>query len=428
MTAALPALTPEMKPFRPYGAAVEALRCHDPEVLLDGPAGTGKSLAWLNKMLILCDKYPGSRHAMIRKTRKSLTETALWTWEEEVLPPHHPMRSPAKREQRASYHHPNGSTVVVAGLDDPQKIMSSQFDFIYIQEATECEEEEVDMVTTRLRNGKMPYQQLAMDCNPGPPRHWLKRRFEREQTTRFASVHKDNPRWWDHEKEAWTPEGERYLATLMNLPPMLRKRLFEGVWAAAEGAIYDCFDTEEDVIEPFPLPPEWPRYVGLDFGGTNTAALFTAVDPDTDILYHYREYLAGGRTAGSHVAWLTHNEPHLIAVGGARSEEQWRREFTSAGLPVLEPRISDVTLGIMRVYGQHKRHGIKVFNTLTGYLEEKAEYRYKLDAANPDQIEDKHRFHAMDAERYLVGWLRPERETWVPSAVGRKGLASAVER
>jgi phage terminase large subunit len=36
-------LTPEHRPYRPLGAALQLLRCRDPEVLISGPANTGKS-------------------------------------------------------------------------------------------------------------------------------------------------------------------------------------------------------------------------------------------------------------------------------------------------------------------------------------------------------------------------------------------------
>jgi hypothetical protein len=63
------------------------------------------------------------------------------------------------------------------------------------------------------------------------------------------------------------------------------------------------------------------------------------------------------------------------------------------------------------VYGAHKRREIKVFRTCTGYLEEKRTYSRVLDDLGQptEDIEDKHSFHFMDAERYIVGWKRPTR-------------------
>ncbi len=47
--------------YRRRGAAKALFRCHAPEVLIEGPAGTGKTRAVLEKINQLCEKYPGTR-------------------------------------------------------------------------------------------------------------------------------------------------------------------------------------------------------------------------------------------------------------------------------------------------------------------------------------------------------------------------------
>ena len=39
--------SPESRPYGPRGAAAELFGCRDPEVLIEGPAGTGKTRAVL---------------------------------------------------------------------------------------------------------------------------------------------------------------------------------------------------------------------------------------------------------------------------------------------------------------------------------------------------------------------------------------------
>ena len=71
------------------------------------------------------------------------------------------------------------------------------------------------------------------------------------------------------------------------------------------------------------------------------------------------------------------------------------------------PDVTEVEVGIDRVYGAHKRNEILVFDTCTGYLDEKAGYSRELDDNDEptEKIEDKSSFHFMDAERYVIGWL-----------------------
>jgi len=184
---------------------------------------------------------------------------------------------------------------------------------------------------------------------------------------------------------------------------------YRAIFTRPAGLIYDNFDDAAQKVPRFAIPDYWPRYLGLDFGGVNTAGLFYAQEPETNHLYLYRAYKAGGRTAAGHAVALLHGERGVpTCVGGSKSEGQWRDEFRAAGLPVREPDISDVEVGIDRVYGAHAEGQIFVFEDLAEYLDEKLSYSREVDDAGNvmDTIEDKSSYHFMDAERYIVGWLR----------------------
>lgn len=201
-----------------------------------------------------------------------------------------------------------------------------------------------------------------------------------------------------------------------DLPYWKYAMFYLGLFTRPAGLIYDSFDEERDKVPRFALPDHWPRYLGLDFGGVNTCGVFYAEELDslnlpTGRLFLYREYHAGERTAGEHAKALLKGEPMVpTCVGGSKSEGQWRNEFRAGGLPVREPPISDVEVGIDRVYGAHKRGEILVFDDLEGYLEEKLTYSRKLDERGEptEEIEDKETFHHMDAERYIISHLRGE--------------------
>lgn len=192
-----------------------------------------------------------------------------------------------------------------------------------------------------------------------------------------------------------------------------------GVFTRPAGLIYDNFN-EDDIIEPFVIPDHWPRYLGNDFGGVNTAALFVAEElddrnqPNGNLIY-YREYLAGNLSTAEHASAMMLGEPRnpdgstvLRGFGGAPSEDQWRREFTRAGLPIYRPPIADVEIGIDRVYATHGKRQIKVFRTLTRYLEMKRTYQREVgdDGEPTEKIEDKEKFHLLDCERYVIPQLR----------------------
>ena len=70
--------------FRPRGACRDIFSDRSEEILLCGPAGTGKSRAALEKLLLVMLKYPYSRGLIVRKTQVSLGSTALETWRRHV--------------------------------------------------------------------------------------------------------------------------------------------------------------------------------------------------------------------------------------------------------------------------------------------------------------------------------------------------------
>ena len=192
-----------------------------------------------------------------------------------------------------------------------------------------------------------------------------------------------------------------------SLPAWKFAMFYQGEFAKPAGLIYDSFESERHVIVPFEVPDYWPRYGGLDFGGVNTAAVCYAESPQDGALYAIKEYLAGGKTAKEHAATLK-NWGCRLWVGGSKSEGQWRSEFGAAGLPIREPNISEVEVGIDRVYGCHKRNELFVFDTLTRYLDEKGRYSRELDKGGQptEKIKNKNDYHVMDAERYILSFLK----------------------
>jgi PBSX family phage terminase large subunit len=237
------AAAPVEETYDAYGAAASLFQ-RGPgvnEVLLSGPAGTGKSRAVLEYLNWLCMEYRDLRVLMVRKTRRSLTESGMVTLEQKVL---HPAQGVQWRASSQRYEYPSGSIIGVAGMDKPGKIMSSEWDIIYVQEATELAEAEWEACTTRLRNGKLPWQQIIGDCNPDAPTHWLRQRAQSGKLLLLDSRHEDNP--------SVTPE---YLARLDELTGVRYLRLRLGIWAAAEGIVYDEWDSATHLIKRFEIPP-----------------------------------------------------------------------------------------------------------------------------------------------------------------------------
>src|SRR5215831_16528537 len=279
-------------PYQPFGSALGLFQSKAREVLLAGPAGTGKSRACLEKLNLVAMQRP-IRGAMIRKTRKSLTQSAMATFEQKVLPQPSAVRF---HEGDQEYRYPSGARVMVAGLDDPEKIGSTEFDLVYVQEATELEEDDWGMLLRGLRNGVLSYQQIIADCNPSAPTHWLKQRCNRGECTLLESKHRDNPALIDPVTGQYASQlAEDYLKGLDSLSGYLYQRLRLGLWVAAEGMYFTEFDPAVHVCEPFAIPDEWPKWLSVDYGfGVPFCCLWFAREPETRRIYVYREIYGAG--------------------------------------------------------------------------------------------------------------------------------------
>ncbi len=284
--------------YSPRGAARALLGCSDPEVLISGPAGTGKSRAALEKILWLALEYPGARFLVVRKTATSLKTSGAVTWRtavaNEVLLNDICQFKVADQQ----YVFENGSVVVLGGLDKASRIMSTEYDVIFVQEATELVEDDWESLTTRLRNGVVPFQQLIADANPSTPTHWLKARCDKGTTTLLESRHEDNPVLFNLDNGI-RPNGQAYLAKLDNLTGVRHARLRKGLWVAAEGVIYEDFGSIH-LINRSDLPPFVSVWWSVDFGFTNPFVLQCWGEDADGRLYLYREIYHTQRLVEDH--------------------------------------------------------------------------------------------------------------------------------
>jgi hypothetical protein len=177
--------------------------------------------------------------------------------------------------------------------------MSSEYDLAYVQEAIELTESDWEAITTRLRNGKVTFQQLIADTNPDTETHWLKQRCNSGATTMLDCTHADNPTLVDDTGKP-TEFGASYLAKLDALTGVRKLRLKDGLWVSAEGIIYEDFDRAVHLIDRFDIPDTWTRWWAVDFGYVHPfVCQWWAEDPEGR-LFLYREHVMTGRLVEDH--------------------------------------------------------------------------------------------------------------------------------
>ncbi|MAG35331.1 MAG: terminase [Dehalococcoidia bacterium] len=193
---------------------------------------------------------------------------------------------------------------------------------------------------------------------------------------------------------------------------------WQGQFEKPAGLIYDCFGDwlREDgghLVEPRPLPVDWPRYVGIDLGAVNQARLALAYDPQEQVGYVYDELLDGNKSTAEHARKAMRDFRDLPKVtyrGGSLGEKQQRLDWRAHGIWVLGPVVRDVEAGIDRVTALLKERRLFVFTDCHGLRDEFGTYsRERDDNEEPtEKIANKERFHFLDALRYLVQGLPQE--------------------
>ncbi len=142
-----------------YGAITELARLQrEPRLLIEGPANTGKSSGILWWMETMAWNYPGIRILVLRQTMKSLRESILATLEEKVWAPimqgrrHPAQHGTATRWNRSTYQYPNGTTIVIGGLEDPGWTYSMEYDIVLGFEAWEIARDSAERLFRANRN------------------------------------------------------------------------------------------------------------------------------------------------------------------------------------------------------------------------------------------------------------------------------------
>lgn len=290
------------------GGAQEVLKRRDGEVVIAGPAGTGKSFAAIAKAHLMSMANEGMKTLFVRQTLNSLVATGVQTYKDHVAA--EALAGGVVKFFGGNMHTPpqfqypaNGSRIMLGGMDNPMKIMSSEYDLIYVQEATELTPTSWDMLSTRLRNGKVSFQQLLGDCNPAHPSHWLKQRCDSGLAHMIYGRHTDNPQYFDA-KGVPTEKGRAYLDRLSRLTGVRKLRLEGGIWAAADGVIYEGWDDAVHLVERFAVPWNWQRVWSVDFGYVHPFVWQEwVIDPDGR-MFLYREIYHTKRLVEDHAAQI----------------------------------------------------------------------------------------------------------------------------
>ncbi|MET9848880.1 PBSX family phage terminase large subunit [Streptomyces ossamyceticus] len=381
--------------------------------LWEGAVSSGKTIAsaWAWMMFIPQASTTGEL-VMIGKTRDSIGRNVLF-----------PLMNPEIFGELAAQvdYTPGAPTakifgrlVHVIGANDIKaetKIRGMTCAGAYVDEATLLPEPFWDMLLTRMR---ATGARIYASTNPDAPTHWLKTNFIDEPEQRasmkvfpFAlddNVHLD-PEYVAHIKR--TNVGLFY------------KRFVLGQWVAAQGAIYDMFDHQTQVVDIVPMIRKWVS-VGIDYGATNPTHAVLIGLADDRRLYVVSEYryargtsnvtLTQADTSRRIIQWLDdvpkygRVRPSYVVVDP--SAASFKTQLLQDGLNPTAAD-NDVQDGIRLVSNLLGNDQLMIHSSCRELLKEMASYTWDPKAALEGRDAPlKQNDHGVDALRYALKTTR----------------------
>jgi phage terminase large subunit-like protein len=189
---------------------------------------------------------------------------------------------------------------------------------------------------------------------------------------------------------------------IASIPPYQRDARTKGIPQLGSGAVYPVPESDY-VIAPFEIPKHWRRVYGLDVGWNRTAAVWAAIDPQTNIIHLYNEYYKGEAEPSIHAVGIKSRGDWIPGIidTAARGRSQIDGDnlfqmYKDLGLKINNANKS-VETGLYTCWELLSTGQIKVFSTMTNFMNEIRMYRRdekgKIIKSND---------HLMDAFRYLI--------------------------
>lgn len=362
-----------------------------------GGAGSGKSYTVsqfliVNKLL----RYKNKRLLVTRKYNPSLKQTA-YSLVLEWLSKFGVKYEEKKSEQLITLA--NGSEILFRGMDDSEKIKSSEFNYIWMEEATEFSMDDFLQLRLRLRRANAG-QRNQMFLTFNPVSSWTTDYFlkhKQEDTGILHTTYKDNIRFLDDDYVK-TLEG------LANQDLSFYQIYTLGEVAELKNKVYNNYVIVKDV------PAKFDEIVyGLDFGYNNPTACLKVGIKDDDI-YILDELYETHLTNEDLIEKLKDFIDNRYDEIYSDTEPDRIKEIERAGFNIRAAKKAkqNVANGIDLI----KRKKIYIHEDCINTIDEIKNYKYKEDSKGNILDEPvKFKDHAMDAMRYACEYFMAYDET-----------------
>lgn len=337
------------------------LRAESKYIGFGGARGGGKSWAVRAKAKLMALRYPGIRQLIVRRTYPELIANHIRQLRKDLR------GIAGYNDGKKIFTFRNGSEIMFAYCArdaDLDRLQGTEYDIIYLDEATQLSEYQIRCIEACLRGANGFPKRVYFTMNPGGQGHgFIKRIFidrnyrgaERaEDYTFIQSLVTDNYALMEAQPE--------YIRQLESLPPKLRKAWLEGDWNVFEGQFFEEFRDDPahyrdrrytHVIDPFPIPAGWNVIRAFDWGYHRPFSMaWYAIDYD-GVLYRIAELYGCTDTANEGVKWTDDR----IFSEAKRIEETHPDLRGRKIFGVADPAIWDASRGVS-TEETARRHGI----------------------------------------------------------------------
>lgn len=365
------------------------------EIVVYGGAGSGKSYTVAQFLII--EKLLSNRNKRLLVTRKYNPSLRVTTWQliHEILNELEIPYMENKTEQVLQL--PRRNEIYFRGLDDAEKIKSSEFNYIWMEEATEFDYEDYLQLKLRLRRATNSVNQMFLTFNPVAG--WTQKQFFEQESDDVATLHTtyiDNP--------FLDIEYTKMLELLKEQDKAYYQIYTLGEYAILKNKVYNNYVIVKDV------PAKFDEIVyGLDFGYNNPTACLKVGIKDDDI-YILDELYETHLTNEDLIEKLKDFIDNRYDEIYSDTEPDRIKEIERAGFNIRAAKKAKqkVANGIDLL----KRKKIYIHESCVNTIDEIKNYKYKEDSKGNILDEPvKFKDHAMDAMRYACEYFMGYDET-----------------
>ena len=202
-------------------------------LVLKGGGGSGKSVFAARKLIERAMHEPGHRFLICRKVGKTIRESC---WRNILMQfsEFYPRRYKVNKTDM-TITCDNGSMFLFSGLDDVEKLKSIvDIDGVWIEEASETLEGDLNQLDIRMRGESKYYKQIIISFNPVSVMHWLKARFFDRKDER-AKTHESTY----HDNRFLPEEDQRTLEAFKETDRYYYEVYCLGLWGTTGRTVFD---------------------------------------------------------------------------------------------------------------------------------------------------------------------------------------------